>query len=377
MPEPSLLADDATVVQRLLDHIDRRTTDLGDRTWREPVANYRSPSRFAAEREGVLRRLPVGFCPSAALPEPGAYVAREAAGTPLVAVRGADGRVRAFRNACRHRGTPVAEGAGCEKALVCRYHGWTYGLDGALRHVPDAHGFPGLDKAARGLVPVAAVEAEGVVFVTQDAPPLAAPGPLPALVPPRYRLLTSTEQELPTNWKVLAEGFLEGYHIRSTHPDTFFPLQYDNVNVVERFGPNNRIAFPFRAIEKLRAVPPAERSAEGRLTYVYHLFPNVMVATFPGRVFLVVLEPLAPDRTRLVTWVLTDRAPGDPRAQTALQRGAELVAAGALQDQQVACAIQRGLASGANEFFEFGLFEGAIVHFHATLTALLERAAGG
>jgi phenylpropionate dioxygenase-like ring-hydroxylating dioxygenase large terminal subunit len=139
------LADDATVVQRILDHIDKKTTDLGETVWREPVEHYRSAARFDAERE-VLRRFPVGFCPSAALPAAGTYVAREAAGTPLLAVRGDDGRVRAFRNACRHRGTQLVSGAGCEKAFVCRYHGWTYALDGRLRHVPDEHGFPGLDK---------------------------------------------------------------------------------------------------------------------------------------------------------------------------------------------------------------------------------------
>ncbi len=56
----------------------------------------------------MLRRSPVPFCPSAALPQPGAYLARNAAQTPLLAVRGSDGRVRAFRNACRHRGTQLA-----------------------------------------------------------------------------------------------------------------------------------------------------------------------------------------------------------------------------------------------------------------------------
>lgn len=364
------LADDPTVVRRLLDHIDNKTTDLGDDVWTEPVASYRSEARFAAERDGVLRRYPTPFCPSGALAEPGAYVAREAAGTPLVAVRGDDGRVRAFRNACRHRGTQVAEGTGCERAFVCRYHGWTYELDGRLRHVPDAHGFPGLDKAAMGLVPVVTTEREGIVFVTQDAP-IAELEALPPLIGPGFRFVGVNEIEVVANWKVVVESFLEGYHIRSTHPDTFFPLQFDNVNVIERFGRNNRIAFPFRAIKKQRALPPAERSADGTLTYVYHLFPNAMVATFPGRIFLVALEPLAVDRTRFVTYMLSDRDPADAGAQAFLEAGAALVDRGALQDREVVCSIQRGLASGANDVFTFGRFEAAIVHFHQTLHALL------
>jgi len=371
------LADDASVVQRILDHIDRKTTDLGDETWREPVANYRSPARFAAEIDQVLRRSPAAFCPSAALPEAGSWVARDSAGTPLLAVRGSDGRVRAFRNACRHRGMQLAAGAGCARSFVCPYHGWTYGLDGSLRHVPAEHGFPGLDKATHGLVPVAAREQQGIVFVTQDAAPGAdeALASLPPLIPASYRLQGASERDVPANWKIVVEGFLEGYHIRSTHPSTFYPIQYDNLNVVERFGRNNRVAFPYQAVEKLRGVAPEARHADGKLTYVYHLFPSSIVATFPGRIVLVALEALALDRTRFVTYVLSDRDPSDAPAGERLKRGGDLVDLGAAEDREIVCAIQRSLASGANQHFEFGRFEAAIVHFHRTLREALGEAA--
>src|SRR5262249_20550041 len=153
-------------------------------------------------------------------------------------------------------------GAGCEKAFVCRYHGWTYGLDGRLRHVPHEHGFPGLDKSTRGLVPVDAVEQQGVVFVTQEQPGPADTGldQLPPLLPASLRLLRTAEVEARVNWKILVESFLEGYHIRSTHAQTFYPVQFDNLNVVETFGRNNRVTFPYRAINKLRAVAPRDRS---------------------------------------------------------------------------------------------------------------------
>jgi len=370
MSGATMLADDATVVQRILDHIDNKTTDLGDSVWREPVANYRCPERFAAEMR-VLRSLPTGFCPSAALPEAGSFVARNAAGTPLLAVRDGEGRARVFRNACRHRGTQVADGAGCKKAFVCRYHGWTYGLDGALRHLPHEYGFPGFDKQRHGLVEVESVERHGIVFAKQGDDPAAALDTLPELISPAYRLLVTNERDIPANWKVLVESFLEGYHIRATHTSTFYPLQFDNLNVVERFGRNNRIAFPYRAVHKLRGAPPEQQSAAGVLTYVYHLFPNVMVATFPERMFLVVLEPLAIDCTKQITYLLTSGDDGDTEIQDALQRGSELVDAGATEDREVVCAIQRGLDSGANEYFEFGLFEHAIGHFHRSLHAAL------
>jgi phenylpropionate dioxygenase-like ring-hydroxylating dioxygenase large terminal subunit len=378
------LADDQTVIQRILDHIDNKTTDLGEASWREPVAHYRSPERLEAELARVLRRHPIPFCPSAALAEPGAYVARDAARTPLLAVRGNDGQVRAFRNACRHRGTQIASGTGCEKAFVCPYHGWTYGLDGTLRHVPHEHGFLGLEKSERGLVPVTCVERNGVVFVSQDATVAVDDllRDLPPLIAPEWRLFGATDGEVPANWKIFAESFLEGYHIRSTHSQTFYPVQFDNLNVVETFGRNSRIAYPYRAINKLRTRPREQWSVDGKLTYVYHLFPNALIATFPSNLFLVVLEPLAIDRTHVVTYVLGKPDAGAARpprdeplgddVRPAQKRGLDLVDAGGAEDRAMVLSVQRGIASGANEFLEFGRFESAIVHFHRALDAAVD-----
>lgn len=369
---PALLADDATIVARIFDHIDHKTTDLSAEIWREPVEHYISPQRFAAEIEQVLRRTPTPFCPSAALPEAGSYLARDAALTPVVAVRGADGVVRAFRNACRHRGVQLLEGAGCKKALVCRYHAWTYDLEGRLRGVPHEQGFPGLDKQDHGLVPLHAVERNGMVFVTQDQPvaPDTALDAMPDLFGNGWQLLATVEAEFSANWKIVAEGFLEGYHIRATHAETFYPRQYDNLNVIEAFGRNSRITFPYRAIEKLRAVPPAQRKTSGVVTHVYHLFPNVVVATFPTNTIMTVLEPLAVDRTRLVNYTLSAMAQ-EEEGRAAVAQGRNFVAAGALEDRDVVCAAQRCLTSGANKFFTFGLFEGGIRHFHQQLSAAL------
>ena len=369
------LADDPSVVQRIFEHIDNKTTDVGATGWREPVENYRSESRFALELKQVLRRFPTPFCPSAALPEAGSYVARTAAGVPLVAVRGKDGKVRVFRNACRHRGMQLAEGAGCKRAFVCPYHAWTYDLEGRLRGVPHEEGFPELDKSTRGLVPVETVEMHGLVFVTQNGPGPAASAndELAGLVAPSQRLVAMSEQEIASNWKIVAEGFLEGYHLQALHPDTFYPIQFDNLNVIEEFGHNSRVTFPYRRINSLREVPAGERSADGVLTYIYHLFPNVMLVTFSKNTTLIVLEPVAVDRTRLINYTLTHRDPSKAADREALDRDLRFIDAGTAQDREVANAIQRSMASDANEFFEFGLFESAIVHFHRTLHALVNE----
>jgi phenylpropionate dioxygenase-like ring-hydroxylating dioxygenase large terminal subunit len=368
--------DDQSVAQRILDHIAHGTTDVGQEVWREPVANYRSPERLVAEMQQVLRKSPTPFCPSAALSEPGSFVAREAAGTPIVVVRGADGKVRAFRNACRHRGMQVASGSGCTRAFVCRYHGWTYNLEGKLRHIPHEEGFPGFDKDGHPLARVTVSERFGLVFVTQDEPALGDDSldGLAKLIAPDQRLFASAEREFEVNWKILLEGFIEGYHIKSTHPESFLPYGFDNLNVIDLFGRHSRVTYPFQRIKKLAKVPPLERRVEGLLTYVYHLFPNVLITVLSRHTNVVILEPLSVDRTRQITYTLTNGGGDDPEALAEAKRDAEFVGTtGAAEDRAVVQAIQRGLASGANDVFTFGRYESAIVHFHRTLDAALAR----
>jgi choline monooxygenase len=383
-PTKSLVAEDVEIVRRILAHIDAGTTDEGD-AWREPVENYINPGRFADEMR-LLRSMPSVFVPSAAIPNPGDHVERDAFGVPLFAVRGRDHRARVFRNACRHRGLALVEGTGCSRALVCRYHGWTYRLNGSLSHVPHADAFPDLDMSTRGLVEVASREVDGLIVID----PLDTPGVHGAMVAltdespwrdkllPAERLLyvDSTRREM--NWKILVEQFLEGYHIRSTHTDTFFPLQYDDLNVVETFGPNSRITFPYRNIERLRDRPETTWTTNARVTYVYQLFPNVMVATFPDFVLLVVIDPVDIDHSTVTTYAMVTpevarRAESNPRELDDASRGRTLLARGALEDNDMSAGVQRGLRAGANAFVEFGRHECAIGHFHATLDERLAR----
>jgi phenylpropionate dioxygenase-like ring-hydroxylating dioxygenase large terminal subunit len=384
-PTKSVLADDVEIVRRVLAHIDAGTTDEGA-AWREPVENYLSPSRFAEELR-LLRAMPSVFVPSAAIPQPGDHVERTAFGVPLFAVRGRDGRARVFRNACRHRGFALVEGTGCAHALVCRYHGWTYRLDGALAHVPHAEAFPGLDASTRGLVEVPSREVDGLIVIgaldSSAGAQAWADEAMAALIdgtPWRDKLLPAERlvhvQSTPRamNWKVLVEQFLEGYHIRSTHKDTFFPLQYDDLNVVEMFGPNSRITFPYRNIERLRERPESTWTTNARVTYVYHLFPNVMLATFPDLMLMVVIDPADIDHCTFSTYSMANaeaaqRASLDPTTNPP----GTLVARGAVEDNEMSAGVQRGLRSGANEFVEFGRHESAIGHFHATLDERLAR----
>lgn len=382
-PTRASVADDVTVVRRILAHIDAGTTDEGD-AWREPVENYVNPTRFVEELE-VLRSYPSVYLPSAALPNPGDHVERVSFGVPLFAVRGRDGTARVFRNSCRHRGMALVEGPGCAQALVCRYHGWTYRLDGALSHVPHADAFPGLDMSARGLVEVESREVDGLIVIG----PLGTPHPqadaaMAALAdgsPWRDKLVHSTRLVAvrpalrAMNWKVLVEQFLEGYHIRTTHKNTFYPIQYDDLNVVESFGPNTRVTFPYKNIERLRDRPESTWEVGHRVTYVYHLFPNVMVATFPNQVLVITIDPIDIDHTTVTIYAMVTpdvirRAAADPETS---QDARNLLNEGGIEDNDMSEGVQLGLHAGANTFVEFGTHESAIGLFHATLDDRLAR----
>ncbi|MGB9249047.1 MAG: SRPBCC family protein [Mycobacterium sp.] len=391
-----LVADDVEIVRRLLTHIDAGTTDEGE-PWREPVENYLDPGRFADELR-MLRSFPSVFIPSAAIPNPGDHVERVCFGTPLFAVRGNDRRARVFRNACRHRGMTLVDGTGCSHALVCRYHGWTYRLDGALAHVPHADAFPDLNIATRGLVEVASSEVDGLIVIdgldSDAAQPwlravadaamaaLTEGSPWRDKLVPAERLVVAESAVLNINWKVLIEQFGEGYHIRSTHRETFFPLQYDDLNVVETFGPNSRITFPYRNIERLRNRPESMWTTKQRMTFVYQLFPNVMIATFPDRLIVVVIDPIDVDHSMFATYTVATPDAAEAALLAATQQGGAgtvptLLDQGALEDNEMSMGVQRGLRSGANAFVEFGRHESAIGHFHATLDQRLALLAQG
>ena len=370
---PNPLLDDAALAERIFRHIDDGTTDLGESVWQEPVSHYFSRERFEAEC-ALIRRHPTPFCPSAALPENGSYLSRKAAGNPIVVTRGDDGEVRAFINACRHRGMQVAAGSGCAKALSCPYHGWTYGLDGVLKGVPGQSGFPDLDREQHGLKSVSVIEQGGIVYVQQEGD-----------IDPTHLTHAlehfSVDQQLfnqqvltdAANWKLLYETLMEGYHIKSLHRESFYPFGYDNLNVVETFGPHSRVVYPFQRIEQIRSTRAEDRRLNGLITSVYMLFPNASISVLSKHSNLVILEPVSPTQSQWVIYSMVNEASGgSPISLDDAKRDAAFVSdSGQEEDRAAATAIQEALPSGANSHLTFGHFEKAIVHFHQQLARAL------
>ncbi|MEP3890372.1 MAG: aromatic ring-hydroxylating dioxygenase subunit alpha [Hellea sp.] len=370
---------DSKVAARILGHIANNTTDCGSEVWREPVDNYRSLERFEQEL-GVLRALPIAFCPSTALTKTGDYIARKAAGTPLIVVRGKDGNARAFKNACRHRGAQLASGAGCAGAFVCPYHGWSYGLDGALLGIPHEGGFPDVDKLASGLIEVTAIETNGIIFVVQKAPSENSAAALdmlkglPRVLKDDQIIFSKTELIVEANWKLHLESFLEGYHIKPAHKNTFYPFGYDNLNIIEFCGPHARVTFPFKRIEDLKGTELEGCDVSDKLTYVNHMFPNVILAELSHHNTLGIIEPLSLNQTKIVSYHMTkstDEAGQDAAVKAAKRDIAFVNETGQKEDIEMVTSIQRSLHAEVNEAFTFGHFEPAIVHFHQQLAKRL------
>jgi hypothetical protein len=144
-------------------------------------------------------------------------------------------------------------------------------------------------------------------------------------------------------------------------------VQYDNLTLIEAFGKNSRVSFPYQSIEGLRDKKPSDICVNGKLTFVYHLFPNVVISTFPGCMQIVVLEPIDESTTEHYTYLVSNIVESETELIDAVFEGQKFASIGASEDQEIVISAQQGLLSGANEFLEFGLFESAIVRLHTHL----------
>ena len=198
-------------------------------------AAYLDPDLFEREQERIFRASWFFAGHACEVTEPGAWLACAVGGVPVVVVRGREGQLHALRNVCRHRGSLVCDGErGRSARLVCPYHAWTYGLDGALLAAPAME--DGFDRAAHGLARFRAEDLAGLIFVSLAAepPPFA---PLrrhlePVLAPQSLdhaKVAVARDYVLDVNWKIVVENNRECYHCPANHPG-YVAVQYDTEN---------------------------------------------------------------------------------------------------------------------------------------------------
>jgi phenylpropionate dioxygenase-like ring-hydroxylating dioxygenase large terminal subunit len=193
-----------------------------------PRGRYTDPAFLELEHRHLWKRSWLYALHVDELPKPGSFRMWRKTGSPIVLVRGKDDVIRAFYNSCRHRGAPLIEREeGSTQGFFCRYHGWTYALDGRLTAVRERRDFPALDTSCRGLVSVRCERYGNWVFVNEDkdAPPLLESlGCIPShwenLQVDGLRHVATQSFEIACNVKVLLDAFFETYHLKSIHPQT-------------------------------------------------------------------------------------------------------------------------------------------------------------
>jgi phenylpropionate dioxygenase-like ring-hydroxylating dioxygenase large terminal subunit len=200
---------------------------------RAPKERYVDPAFFQLEAEQLWSRTWQMACRLEELPEPGDFVEYEILDQSVIVVRAGDGRVRAFQNACRHRGVRVVEGRGSsDSGFTCPFHGWCYGLDGSNTHVPQRRTFAehNLQPGDIDLTPVQCETWGGCAWINLDdsAPPLR------QCIEPAATILDAWKVEslrtewwyacrLPVNWKLAQQAFQEQYHVVEAHPQLVIP----------------------------------------------------------------------------------------------------------------------------------------------------------
>ena len=254
---PAVRQDAYDVMARLVEHYRNKSTDRVPEQWREPVRNYRDQDLWRQEIQAVFKKVPLPLALSCELPGPGTYKAIDVAGTPVVMTRDAGGTVRAMINVCRHRGGElVPEGTGKANRLTCPYHAWSYDLKGCLLGVYGEETFGGVHRDTMSLVALPAAERAGLIFVSLD--PKASIDLDQWLGAELITLLEamaldktfhySTRTLAGPNWKVVIDGYLEGYHFASLHRTTVFRTNLSNMAAFDRWGPHQRNSFALRPI---------------------------------------------------------------------------------------------------------------------------------
>lgn len=377
------------IAVRLRRNVDAGHPDLAPSPMKVPASAYADPDRYRRELDDVFLTVPLLVALTCEVSEVGDYVAYEVAGRPIVVVRGDDGEIRTFLDVCRHRGPRVTtDVCGTARRLTCPYHSWSYDMTGRLVGIPGRESFGEVGDI--GLTELPTVVRSGAVFARlrpEAGPDLEASidewldGLADSLAVLRldefhpYRVPTFLDSP---NWKLAADGYLDGYHIGYLHRNTIGTRAITNRNTYDLFGPHVRIGFAGKPLadlsdDEVAALPgePDERLREV-MSLVHYVFPNVSISGGHGDTLMLsrLLPGPTPDRsTTLQFQFYRQPIEGDLVEEAeAKRRTYESV----VRDEDCATIFQIGSALDAvgDGHFLFGRNELGNQHLHRTVAHL-------
>lgn len=369
-----------------------------------PMEPIISPTYFALERDRIFRRVWLQVGRIEQLPEVGSYFVKDMAvcRTSIVVVRGKDGQIRAFHNVCSHRSNKLLWGRrGSCQAMTCKFHGWSYALDGKLSFVPDEANFFHFEKGRHGLTPVATDMWNGFIFIHLDPHPTETLREYLAEVAdgltgyPFAQLSTTRfawRIDLQANWKIAQDAFQESYHLPFMHkrslPDSYTSphnpfCHYFGVKLWKHhrrsssYGNPDHCPSPVETVAQqfgssvvnrtftMDDLPPGvnpERRREWALD-TFMVFPNFSMFVLNGTYLTHQFWPIAPDRTlwEVSTYFPTARTAGQRFSQ---EYGKVLLRDVLLEDASTLEATQSVLASGAKTHYVLQEQEILVRHAH-------------
>ena len=352
-----------------------------DKAWTIPSPWYFEPRIAELENETVFGKNWQAAGRVDQVKDKGCFFTAEVAGEPVVVVRGDDGVLRGFYNVCRHHAAAVAPQAeGCAKQFRCPYHGWTYGIDGALKGMVEFEGVCNFDRGKNGLVPIRVETWEGLVFVNldQQAGPLNEfLGKVPALVAPlqmtkKLRYFDRRVYTLKCNWKVYVDNYLDGgYHVPHAHKSLSSVIEYTKYTI-ENLERACLQSSPLSSGKKSASGVAATR--QGRAFYLW-IYPNFMINAYEGVMDTNLVLPMGVEQCAVVF----DYYFADVSKKALRRNQASIKVSEKVQDEDMAICdlVQRGLASRAYVAGRLSVRREAGEHlFHRLLHADLSRAVG-
>lgn len=326
-----------------------------------PPSVYHSPEFLERELKDVFARDWVCVGRASALAKPGDYITYELAGQPVIVLRDQDGKLRAMSNVCLHRMSTLLQGSGNRRVIVCPYHTWSYNLDGTLRGAPAMDKNQGFAKDCYRLPQIRCEDWLGWVMVTlnKDAAPVAehlaeVKGLIDDYQMENYVETFRETHIWDTNWKILAENFMESYHLPVCHAGTIG----GTVDLNLMTCPEGYSSFNYHWIVKNDALPltlahPSNTTLTGdqrRITWLLSIYPSLLITLTPGYFWYLSLTPDGPGHVNVLygggmsaDWV------ADPDAEAHLSSLRKLLDAVNLEDKGCTERVYRGLSAGMSE----------------------------
>lgn len=332
-----------------------------ERAFAMPKSVYTSPEFAEAELKHIFAKEWLCAGRAEALKNPGDYMTMTIAGEPVIILRDREGQLRGMSNVCRHRMSTLLEGRGNVRSIVCPYHAWTYNLDGSLRGAPAMAANEEFCRDKIALPPIRVENWLGWIMVTlnQDAPP-----PHEALADVErlvgyLDMSTYTETfresfKWATNWKVLAENFMESYHLPVCHSGTIGGA----VDLMKMTCPEGTPAFNYHYIVKNDLVPaalahPSNTTLQGderRLTWLLSIYPALLITLTPGYFWYLSLTPDGPGSVDvLFGGGMSAEWMADPAAEANLASVKALLDDVNVEDKGCVEKVYRGLVAGLSE----------------------------